>query len=349
MYRRRNITPTWLIALISALALLLILSGFALIIFATNNEYRSTLNNDATSYARSTARTNAQNRSTAQALDTAIANNNASATAQTNATAAVTAQTVNATATASTIESYLSQATSGTTALSDPLADNTGGNQWDESQNTNDAACVFTGGEYHSIEARQGYLQPCIAESSNFSDFAYQIQITITNGRQAGILFRANSANGSYYFFRIGVDGSYALDLYTSVHQAVTLLSGYSVAITSGLNQSNTLAVLAYQSTFYFYANQTLITSATDNTLTSGSIGVAAIDYSNPTDAAFSSAQVWQITSAIFTLPSPQPSPSPNPSPSATETPTLTPTVTASPTATTTTTPTPSITPTASP
>jgi hypothetical protein len=83
------------------------------------------------------------------------------------------------------------------------------------------------------------------------------------------------------------------------------------------------LAVVAYKGTFYLFDNQQLLTSVSDNTLISGKIGVAAIDYTAPTEAEFSNAQVWNVAATTFTS---------------------TPTVTTSPTATGTTTPTAGIT-----
>ncbi len=183
----------------------------------------------------------------------------ATATAQVGVTATLTAQTDNATATATTLTSIFTQATSGTAALTDPLSDNSGNNKWDQTSKRVDGMCVFTGGDYHVLEARQGFFQPCLAETTNFSDFAYQVQMTIDSGRQDGIIFRANSITMSFYLFRIGMDGSYALDLYHNRELATTLSSGYSGAIATGLKQANEIAVIAYKGTLYLYTNQQFI------------------------------------------------------------------------------------------
>lgn len=96
------------------------------------------------------------------------------------------------------------------------------------------------------------------------------------------------------------------------------------------------LAVVAYKGTFYLYDNQQLLTSVSDNTLSSGKIGVAAIDYTQPTEAEFSNAQVWNVTASTFTT-----------TPTVTASPTVVGTTT--PTAGTTGSPTPTVSPTATP
>lgn len=323
--RRETISPGATVLLI-VLAIVLIGGGLGFILYAATNQYQATLHSEATTTANLTAQARAvtqlHNEATANAF--AAANNNiyATATTQVGATATLTAQAGNATATATTLANIFAQATSGTSALNDPLSDNAGNHQWDQTSGRVNGMCVFTGGSYHALEAQQGFFQPCLAQTTNFSDFAYQVQMTIDTGTQDGIIFRANSITGSFYLFRIGIDSTYALDLYHNSKLALTLSSGYSAAIATGLKQSNEIAVIAYKSTLYLYANQQFITSVSDSSLNSGKIGVAAIDYSNPTNAEFSNAQVWKISAASFSLtPTPSTSPTYSPSLSATYTP----------------------------
>jgi hypothetical protein len=227
-------------------------------------------------------------------LATAQANINATATAQANRVASATAQANQVTATVTSLQSMLSSATSGTAALDDPLSDNSLNNGWDVGA-TKSAGCLFTNGNYRANEAQQGYFQPCIAESSDFSNFVYKVQMTITQGNQGGMLFRADGANGTFYLFRIGTNGSYALDLYKGSKQASTLASGFSAAITTGLNQANQLTVFARGSTLDLFANSEYVTTVSDATLSSGQIGVVALDYSIPSQVTFSDAQVWKV------------------------------------------------------
>ena len=330
VFQRRETFPRGRAVTLMVLALILIGGGLGFILLATTNQYQSSLRSQATAFVHQTQQARlaatARSASTANVFSTANANIYDTATAQAGVTATLTAQTDDATATATTLGSVFTQATGGTAALNDPLSDNTGNNNWDETKKTVDGQCVFTSGGYHVIEARLGYLQPCIAESTNYSNFAYQVQMLTDKGNQGGILFRATSSKGSFYFFHIGIDGSYALDLYNSATQAVTLVQGFSPAITIGLAQSNQIAVIAVKGLLYLYVNQQYVTGVEDSTLGSGSIGVAALDSRNPTTVEFSNAQVWNVSNLSFT-------PTPT-TPTATASTTVTPTVTTTSTVT---------------
>jgi hypothetical protein len=118
--------------------------------------------------------------------------------------------------------------------------------------------------------------------------------MTIDQGNQGGLIFRANSAKSQYYLFRVGTDSSYTLERYNN-SQLTTLSSGFSIAIATGIGQSNTLAMIADKSTLNLFANSTYIATATDSTFTSGQIGVVALDFTLPTNVEFSNAQVWTL------------------------------------------------------
>ena len=304
MFRRRRPFPIGITLLLIVLACLLIVACLGLLVYFASTQYSQRLQASAaaqaqlTAQAQSTARANALlATATAQVLATAQSNIEVSATAQIEAYASATAATDLATATVTALQDMFARATTGTPALDDPLKDNSGKHKWDEGRGQAvNTGCAFTAGAYQASESQPGYLQPCFAEATNFSNFAYQVQMTITNGNraQAGILFRANSATGKYYLFLIGTDGSYALELYTN-NQFTLLSSGFSSQITPGLNQPEQLAVLATNNTFSLLVNQAFVTSATDSALTSGQIGVVAIDNSTPAVAQFSDAKVWKL------------------------------------------------------
>jgi hypothetical protein len=332
-YRRRETMSSSTVILIVVLAIALIAGGLGFIIYATTVQFRGGLHAQATVFAHSTAQAQytaqAQIQGTANYFGTANANIYASATAQVGATATLTAQGDNVTATATAYSSLLAQITGGNSNLNDPLLDNSAGNQWDTTTNTTSSACIFNGTDYEIDENQPGYLQPCFAEATNFTNFAYQADIVIDNGTEAGLAFCANSAKGSYYLFRYDIYGNYALDLYTSSGQATTLLTGTDVTdISTGLSQSNTLSVIVFKGTISLYANQVYLASISNKTLTSGMIGFAALDGSVPTKAEFSNAQVWAFN-ALPTV-----TPGTVPSPTATSTTTATPTASPSTTAT---------------
>jgi hypothetical protein len=306
-FHRRETFPAWATILLILLAIALIGGGLGLIFYTTTVQYRASLQAQATGLANSTVQARdtarAQEQATANALSTANAKIFATATTQTGVTATATALVENATATATALGVVFTQATSGTAVLNDPLSDNSGNHNWDETHGTVDGQCVFTGAAYHAKAARQGFFQPCFAESSNFTNFVYQVSMIIDKGNQAGIVFRANSTSKALYLFYIRIDGRYSLDLYKSGSQATTLHNGFSPAIMTGAKQTNQLVILAYKSILYLYVNQQFIFSLTNSTLSSGMIGVAALDLKNPTEAEFSNAQVWNITSATVLTP----------------------------------------------
>jgi hypothetical protein len=301
MYTRRETASPTKIALIAVLALALVCVSLGFLLFVTAAQYRTTLQTNSTAFAHSTSLAQQTSQAYAQATANVFATANAkiyaSATAQYGATATLTAQQNNATATATAYGNLLTQITGGTAVLNDPLSDNSGGYHWDVTNNTVNSACFFNSSDYQVDENQQDFFQPCLAETTAFSNFAYQVSMTINQGDQAGIIFRASPTKDSFYFFHVGIDGTYALDLYKSHSQAATLASGVSSAIITGATETNTLAVIAYKGTIYLYANQTFIALVTDKALTSGKIGVAALDAGVPTEAEFSDAEVWNVSS----------------------------------------------------
>jgi len=115
--------------------------------------------------------------------------------------------------------------------------------------------------------------------------------MTITQGDYAGIVFRLDDTHHTFYYFRIGIDGSYDFDLYSNNFN--TLKSGINTAINNGLNQTIIIAVVANGSQIYLHVNLQLIDSVTDSTDSQGEVGVAAFDSTNQTEAVFSNARVW--------------------------------------------------------
>lgn len=298
--RSRQRFPTRARILLISLAGLLIAAGLGFIAFTTSTQYSRSLNTQATTEARSTARANVTKLAlTQQAADQALATQQAyiyaTASALVGSTATAQVSSEAATATASTLQNLLSQDTSSTPAFNDTLSDTSSNNAWDNVINPEgNTGCQFKNGVYHALEALRGFLQPCFAEASNFSNCVYQVTMTIDQGNQGGLIFRATGAKSQYYLFRAGADGSYTLERYNN-KQLTTLSSGFSIAIATGVGQSNTLAVIADKSALSLFANSTYIATVTDSAFTSGQIGVVALDFTLPTNVEFSNAQVWTL------------------------------------------------------
>jgi serine/threonine protein kinase len=179
--------------------------------------------------------------------------------------------------------------TGATLVLNDPLTTQDA-NQWDVfSYAGGVGGCGFTNGAYHATITQTGSFGSCMARATNFANFTYQVQMTILSGTTydgGGLIFRANS--GAAYRFRVGVNGSFDL-----VDQVQSLISSSSPAIKTGLNQTNLLAVVAKGSSISLYVNRQLIANVQDSISSSGEIGMLAVDFSMPTDVAFSHARVW--------------------------------------------------------
>ena len=66
-----------------------------------------------------------------------------------------------------------------------------------------------------------------------------------------------------------------------------------SAAITTGLNQSNVIAVVAQGSTLSIYFNHQKIAGASDSAFNHGQIGLVADSNSHPSEVAFNNVKVW--------------------------------------------------------
>lgn len=227
----------------------------------------------------------AQATATAQALATVTATNNLTATAQ-----------AQASATASVIAANPNPYTpgSGKIALVDPLSDNSKGYAWDASVHT-DGTCAFSGGAYHVSTPKTHFFYVCAGEATDFSNFAFEVQLKIVQGDCAGMIFRADTNSGKMYFFEVCNDGTYLFSRYLDYtgNNVKDLAGGSSAAITTGQNQSNALAVVAQGSTLTIYVNKQKVASASDSTFSHGQIGLFADANNNPTEVAFSNAKVW--------------------------------------------------------
>ena len=286
--RRRGLSTGRLILFI--VLALLIIGGSGLILYTTviqPEQFHAQAT--ATAQANVTGTAQSQATETAQAAATATTEAHATATAQAQATAQVLA-------TAAALQSIYTQATSGSPVLTDPLTQQDA-NNWEVDDKTGGGGCAFTGGSFHASMPQKGFFASCYAQNSNFSNFAFQVQMTILKGDRGGIIFRSDSAATKFYLLRFDQDGTYNLFVYTdnSGSNAKNLLEGSAPTFHTGANQANEIAVVARGSNMYVYVNQQYVTSLTDGTYSSGEIAVFAEDHTNSTEVAFSNAQVWKL------------------------------------------------------
>lgn len=269
-------------------ALLMMSSGVGLI-------YYTTVAHPAQLQAQATA--TVETFLTTEAHGTAIANAHATTTAraQANATATMQAQTTaQAQATATVLQNIYTRVTSGTPVLHSSLVYPDRYN-WDTYNTTDGGGCSFTAGALHASVFSKGFYVPCFAHATNFSNFVYQVQVTIHEGDAGGIVFRADDANSRFYLFRIGRDGFYSLYVSNDDKHNLPIAYDSSTAIKTAQNQPNLLTVVAQGDIFYLYINKQYVGSAHDNSYSAGEIGVFAGDNNNRTDVSFSNAQVWSL------------------------------------------------------
>ncbi len=205
------------------------------------------------------------------------------------------------TITTSDPQQLYTQATSGTPALTDPLS-SSNPNGWEAAPGYGN--CTFSGNAMH-ISATQaiskGTAALCVARSTNFGNFAYQVSTTISQGNATGVVFRAGLLQAvGVYIFIISSNGGYVLGSgqYSAASKGSfkLLAGGSSQAIKTGVNQSNLLTVIARGSTIYLYANQQYLASVNDSTSSIGWIGVFGENtLGGPVDVAYSDIQVWQL------------------------------------------------------
>lgn len=257
--------------ILAALALIVIIGAVATFFVVHNNQV---------------AATNAQNTATAQ---TATAHSAATKVAIAMATGTAV---VNATATANSASGDGPYAV-GTVALTDSLKDNAGGSKWQE-----DSHCSFAQGIYEVKETTQNTFVSCLATNTNFSNFSYRVALRILSGDCAGAIFRGDNNTNKQYYFEVCQTGTYALVAYNGTSGTYLVKPTTSSAIKTGTGSGaiNVIAATANNDTLTLYANGTTLDTVQDATLTSGSIGVVAInDKSSGTDVGFADAKVWSI------------------------------------------------------
>jgi hypothetical protein len=192
------------------------------------------------------------------------------------------------------------QATSGTPMIDDPLKDDSG-NVWYNEDVPPTNFCAFQGNAYHLGISTSGE-RFCMGFRTAFHDLAFQAQIKIIKGEIGGLVFRVRPTSTTYptdfYTWVIHTDGSYGFFVLNSEDSPSLrmLVTGTSSAIATGLNQMNTVTVIARGSHLYLYVNGQFINSIIDTTYTSGPIGFTGGSNSGPVDVAFSNVKVWNLS-----------------------------------------------------
>lgn len=178
-------------------------------------------------------------------------------------------------------QTIYSRVTSGNPAVNDPLS-NQDSYSWNTGQN-----CYFTNGGLRAIEIAN-FTLICMAEATNFRNFAFQVQMTINSGYGGGLVFRASNYR-NLYEFALYFNGIYYLSIVQSNYVTKTLTNG-SVIINP--NQFNVITVVSRDSFIYLYINRQFVSYVFDSTYNFGEIGIFA---SHNSDVTFNNAQVWEF------------------------------------------------------
>src|SRR5262249_10541260 len=151
-----------------------------------------------------------------------------------------------------------------TLAFVDPLSQELG-SQWSSRVlPTTGGVCLFTDGTYHVSQLLKDYFMDCSAHGV-FSDFAFEVQLTIVQGDCGGIVFR-NDGFGNFYKFSLCQNCDFYLYKYVSNRggpDATYLASGNSWTIPIG--PQHKIAVVASGSIMTFYVNQRPISQIQDS------------------------------------------------------------------------------------
>ncbi len=182
---------------------------------------------------------------------------------------------------------------SGTLVLNDPLTSNN--YNWVTGTNNHNASCQFTAQGLNVTQPAQGFFHGCIAQSTHFNNFVYEVRVNMISGDYAGITFCADKAQGTYYNFYITGDGRFVLEVFRGDQSQGKLTSSSSSAINTGPPSTNVLAVVVQNGSIGLYVNETNIATVNDATYTQGQIGVFSGNNVNSAEAVFSNARVWQL------------------------------------------------------
>jgi hypothetical protein len=175
----------------------------------------------------------------------------------------------------------------GTLALNDPLADNTRGYSWEEGTR-DQGTCAFIGGTYHSNVPLTHYLHSCVALSTHFNNFAFEVQMTLISGTAGGVVFNADRATTHFYSFAIDRNGAYLLKAYyDKVGDSTVLASGSGVSF----NGTGLIGVVEQGNNISLYLNHQIIQQVNSTSAGLGQLGVVVYEG----EAMFSNARAWVL------------------------------------------------------
>lgn len=172
---------------------------------------------------------------------------------------------------------------SGTSIYQDDFEDPDSG--WDI-YNYGDTLALYQDGEYRLGIFREDYVAWGNPEAGqDLADFEIEVDARAMEGpldNNLGILVRYQDDDEGFYWFQISSDGFFAVDRLEGDRWVGIADWQESDAIRQGLGVTNQLRVVCTGDQFTFYANDTWLAAVTDDSLASGSIGLAAGTFGEP-------------------------------------------------------------------
>lgn len=169
----------------------------------------------------------------------------------------------------------------------------TSGGSW----STTSGNCVVSGVSLHATAAQGGSIL-CGSRALAVSNFACQVEILLTQGNTAGLIFRADQTTQRAYIVEITSEGTYILGAGQSGTTNFNVLAeGSNSAINAGHGIFNLLTIIARGDSTYFYVNKHFIVSVSDHSSTSGLIGVVGggTITNVAVDLTFNHLQLWKL------------------------------------------------------
>jgi hypothetical protein len=184
----------------------------------------------------------------------------------------------------------------GTLAFADQLS---GPQHWQEQSDKNfGGVCQFVNGAYQISQSQLNKLKIC-DESDPYSNFAFEVNMTINRGECGGMDIRYNGHTYQKYIFAICSNGKYYFAKYKSSDSKYAFelqqRDNFSPKINQGI-KSNRIAVVANGNSFYLYINGQKIDNVSDsNDYSQGTVGLFAWAKDNVTTVTYRDAKLWEI------------------------------------------------------
>lgn len=157
---------------------------------------------------------------------------------------------------------------------------------WEVAQRDN-YGCGFQNGTYVAHIATTNMFLPCAGQNIAGHNFAYQVDMTITQGDSGGIIGRGVGTNGLR--FRAGSDGTFDL-----ANGQSTLVPWTSSSAIKPRGQANTLLMVVEDKDIYLYINGQYLAHASDTFTGGGYFGFMAVDFGNVTSVNYQHLKLWQ-------------------------------------------------------